>query len=75
MKTAVEFLLEELFELNNPTLNQIEIIKKAKEIIKQAKKMEKKQLCNFYIEGGKAEINNPYVTNIEFYNKTFNKNY
>ena len=37
----------------------------------QAKEMEKKQLCYFYIKGVEAEFNNPYVTNIEFYNKTF----
>ena len=41
------------------------------EIIEQAKEMEKKQLCYFYIKGAEAEMNNPYVTNIEFYNKTF----
>ena len=43
------------------------------EIIEQAKEMEKKQLCYFYIKGAEAEMNNPYVTNIEFYNKTFKK--
>jgi hypothetical protein len=36
-------------------------------------KLEKKQLCYFYIKGAEAELNNPYVTNIEFYNKTFKK--
>jgi hypothetical protein len=39
--------------------------------IEQAKEMEKKQLCYFYVKGAEAEINNPYVSNIEFYNKTF----
>ncbi len=39
--------------------------------LEQAKAMEKKQLCYFYIKGAEAELNNPYVTNIEFYNKTF----
>ena len=33
--TAVEFLEEQLFELRNPTLNQIEIIKQAKELEEQ----------------------------------------
>ena len=34
-QSAVEWLIEQLFELRNPTLNQIEIIKQAKEIQKQ----------------------------------------
>jgi hypothetical protein len=36
-----------------------------------AKEMEKEQLCYFYVKGAEAEINNPYVSNIEFYNQTF----
>jgi len=35
MKTTVEWLIEQLFELRNPTLNQIEILKQAKEMEKQ----------------------------------------
>jgi len=65
MKTAVEWLLE---ELPKGYFNEQQIA------IKKAKEMEKQQLCYFYIKGAEAEINNPYVTNIEFYNKTFNKN-
>jgi hypothetical protein len=34
-QTAVEFLVEQLFELRNPTLNQIEIIEQAKEMEKE----------------------------------------
>jgi hypothetical protein len=34
-KTAVEWLEEQLFELRYPTLNQIEILKQAKEIEKE----------------------------------------
>ena len=41
------------------------------DIFEQAKEMEKENLCYFYVKGAEAEINNPYVTNIEFYNKTF----
>ena len=37
--TAVEWLVEQLFELRNPTLNQIEIMK-------QAKEMEREQLID-----------------------------
>jgi hypothetical protein len=33
--TAVEWFIEQLFELRNPTLNQIEIIEQAKEMEKQ----------------------------------------
>ena len=38
-QTAVEWLIEQLFELRNPTLNQIEIMK-------QAKEMEREQLID-----------------------------
>ena len=37
----------------------------------RAKGMEKEQLCYFYIKGVEGEMSNPYITNIEFYNKTF----
>ena len=43
-QTAVEFLEEQLFELRNPTLNQIEIIK-------QAKEMERQQIENAWKDG------------------------
>lgn len=58
-QTAVEWLIKE-FNLENfeATCNF-------------AKEMEKEQLCYFYIKGAEAELNNPYVTNSEFYNKHF----
>lgn len=64
-QTAVEWLTEKLrtefgFAFSN-------------NILEKAKEMEKEQLCYFYIKGGEAETNNPYVNNIEFYNKTFKK--
>jgi hypothetical protein len=34
-QTAVEWFIEQLFELRNPTLNQIEMIKQAKEMEKE----------------------------------------
>lgn len=34
-QSAVGWIIDQLFELRNPTLNQIEIIKKAKEMEKQ----------------------------------------
>jgi len=61
MKTAVEWLVQQL--RNGKEFND--------ELIQQAKEMEREQLCYFYVKGAEAEINNPYVTNIEFYNKTF----
>ena len=64
-KTAVEWLVEQINEIGFHTI----LIENT---IQQAKEMEKEQLCYFYIKGAEAEINNPYVTNIEFYNKTFN---
>ena len=62
-QTAVEWLQEELKGVyESDYFNRL---------LEQAKAMEKKQLCYFYIKGAEAEMNNPYVTNIEFYNKTF----
>ena len=46
-------------------------LSKFDELFKQAKEMEKEQLCYFYIKGVEGEMSNPYITNIEFYNKTF----
>ena len=63
MKTAVEWLQEELKGVYESEYFNLKI--------KEALEMEKKQLCYFYIKGAEAEMNNPYVTNIEFYNKTF----
>ena len=74
-QTAVEWLansiinLEERLRLKKINLN--DFIEKKDLLVEQAKAMEKEQLCYFYVKGAEAEINNPYVTNIEFYNKTF----
>jgi hypothetical protein len=69
-QTAVEFFEDELKDkLGTIVINKNwELLE---QIIDQAKKKEKEQLCYFYIKGAEAETNNPYVTNIEFYNKTF----
>jgi hypothetical protein len=62
--SAVEWLIEHLnLDETSPNYNNL--------TIKKAKEMEKKQLCYFYVKGAEAEINNPYVSNIEFYNQTF----
>jgi hypothetical protein len=63
-QTAVEWLVS---QLNKQGFSQVV----TDEEIKQAKEMEKEQLCYFYVKGAEAELNNPYVTNIEFYNQTF----
>lgn len=66
-QTAVEFLVDE-FKEKLIGHNLPEWVEK---IIKQSKEMEKQQLCYFYVKGAEAEINNPYISNIEFYNETF----
>lgn len=63
-KTAVDFLVEQLFELRNPTLNQIEIIKNSKEI-------EKDNIENAYIQGF-CHCDKKGVMDFEkYYKKTF----
>ena len=46
-QTTVEWLVEQLFELRNPTLNQIEIMKQAKEIEKQQQSYSEEDLDMF----------------------------
>ena len=75
-KTAVEWLIGRFhYEGFIGTYCSEEQIKSKREImieiIEQAKEMEKEQLCYFYIKGVEGEMSNPYITNIEFYNKTF----
>jgi hypothetical protein len=63
MKTAVEWLEEQLFELKYPTINQIEILNQAKEI-------EKQQIIDAWI----AEDNPLQRLKAEqYYNETYNK--
>jgi hypothetical protein len=68
-QSAVEWLEKQLFELKYPTLNQIEILK-------QAKEMEKQQIIDAYRRSTyqfevDAKIN--CRTAEEYYNETFNK--
>lgn len=63
-QTAVEWLADKMLTEHH---SKIEWYK----IVEQAKAMEKEQICYSYVKGAEAEINNPYVTNVEFYNKTF----
>ena len=66
-QTAVEWLLE---NLNSEPYSEEEF-NYNRDCWDKAKAMEKEQLCYFYIKGVEGEMSNPYVTNIEFYNKTF----
>lgn len=70
-QTAVEWLVHELDKqmIERDKFDAFDWI--FEDLIKQAKEMEKEQLCYFYIKGVEGEMNNPYITNIEFYNKTF----
>jgi hypothetical protein len=61
-QTAVEWLVEQYKKVGGISISMAD----------QAKAMEKEQICYSYVKGAEAEINNPYVTNVEFYNKTFN---
>lgn len=63
-KTAIQWLYEQYRKEAIPTDAIVDLFRKAEA-------MEKRQLCHFYVKGAEAELNNPYVTNIEFYNKTF----
>ena len=72
MKTAIQEVFSDLEKLH-PNLFNV-YTTEGKEFINHFHKyleIEKKHLCYFYVKGAEAEINNPYITNIEFYNKTF----
>jgi len=60
-QTAVEWLESQLFELRNPTLNQIEILK-------QAKEMEKQQIIDAYNNGQQIP---PFEYAEQYYKETF----
>ena len=74
-QTAVEWLIDESMKLvvqyMQGTLNEDTLDGVIYKIGTKAKEMEKEHLCYFYVKGAEAEINNPYVSNIEFYNETF----
>ena len=64
--TAVEWLVEQLFELRNPTLNQIEIMK-------QAKEMEKQHIIDAFEEGYGSGYRDNGKLGSEYYDETFKK--
>jgi molybdopterin biosynthesis enzyme MoaB len=65
--TAVEWLIEQLFELRNPTLNQIEIME-------QAKETEKQQIIEFADKYDAYVVQGGTLTAERYYNKTFKQN-
>ena len=74
MKTAMQEMFSQL-EIDQPQLFNINTTEGKTFVNSYIKfiELEKEQLCYFYIKGAEAEINNPYVSNIEFYEKTFKK--
>ena len=67
MQTAVEWLVDQLFELRNPTLNQIEIME-------QAKEMEKQQIIEFADKYDAYVVQGGTLTAERYCNKTFKQN-
>ena len=81
MKTAVEWLYNELSKNNISTDSVIERINKESSIWKQAKEMEKDQIVNAFEVGYKScdideafEINRKLASGEQHYNKTYNQN-
>ena len=71
MKTAVEWLYNELSKNNTSTDSVIERINKESSIWKQAKEKEKEQIVNAFEQG----IEFAFPTNGSYYyNQTFNQN-
>ena len=70
-QTAVEWLRKELETIPNYSTFYTNNYQWIDSIMNEAQKIEKEQLCYFYIKGVEGEMSNPYITNIEFYNKTF----
>jgi hypothetical protein len=64
MKTAVEWLVEQLFGDN-------EIIGCSDELLQQAKEMEKEQIRKSYCDGELHFVSKQIRTSEEYYNETF----
>ena len=86
MKTPLQKLIEQLDEkielVNRFLKTQDEVgvymytgllagFTESKVMAEKLLEYEKQKLCYFYVKGAEAELNNPYVTNIEFYKKIF----
>ena len=68
MKTAIQHLI---YSFENDRMQSTYSKEQILNLLNFKLEQEKQQLCYFYIKGAEAEINNPYVTNIEYYNETF----
>jgi uncharacterized protein (DUF2342 family) len=70
MKTAVEWLVEQLFKTNNNT-NDVKKID-SKSIIEQAKEIEKQQIIQSNRDGVDMIVNEKhFITGEQYYNETF----
>ena len=73
MKTAIEWLEQHLKELENKVFNfevspfESPVIRE--DLYKQAKAMEKEQICNAYTDG----LEGPYLGAEEYHNRTYNQ--
>ena len=73
MKTAIEWLYNELSKNNISTDSVIERINKESSIWQQAKEMEKEQIIDAYNDAYFGDAYK-YKDSEEYYNQTFNKN-
>jgi hypothetical protein len=64
MKTAIDFLIDQLGEYFPDYIGGIELL------VKQSKQMEKEQICNAYIDG----LEGLWISAEEYYNKEYNQN-
>jgi hypothetical protein len=71
MKTAIEWLEQHLKELENKVFNfevsPLESPVIREDLYKQAKAIEKEQICNAYTDG----LEGPYIGAEEYYNQTY----
>ena len=75
MKTAVEYI--ELRLLGIASFDSEELRLRYKDIIKQAKEIEKEQLQKAFSDGQETPINHPtlpHYSNEEYYNDNYNQN-
>ena len=74
MKTAIEWLYNELSKNNTSTDLVIEKINKERSIWAQAKELEKEQIIDARNDGIVSNIKGYCISNEEYYNQTYNQN-
>jgi hypothetical protein len=74
MKTAIEWLYNELSKNNTSTDSVIEKINKESSIWEQAKELEKEQIIDARNDGIVSNIKGYCISNEEYYNQTYNQN-